>query len=179
MNYVALLRGINVGGKTMIKMNELKTVFEELGFVNVATYINSGNVIFESNEEDMLKLVEKIEAALIKSFKHNIRVAVKSQKEMQEIVANVPYDWNSRNDIRCYVGFLLDKITAKEAAKEISVREGIDTLKLGPSAMYMTSLLNQLTKSAFSKLASKKIYQEMTTRNYNTTKKILSLMKRN
>lgn len=175
MKYVALLRGINVGGNNLIKMIELKAAFEELGFTNVVTYINSGNVLFES-DDDKSKLVAKIESMLSETFNYKARVAVKSQGQIEEVVAHAPKDWNTRTDIRCYIGFLLDPLTAEEATKEVTEREGVDRLTLGPGALYMTSLLSQLTKSAFNKMASKPIYQEMTIRNYNTTKKILGLM---
>lgn len=176
MKYVALLRGINVGGNNLIKMTELKTAFEDLGFINVVTYINSGNIIFETDEAYKTKLVETIEKILTKRYNYKARVAVKSQQQVKDILANVPDEWSSRADIRCYVGFLLDPLTAEEAAKDVTTRDGVDSLKLGPGALYMTSLLSQLTKSAFNKLAAKKIYQEMTIRNYNTTKKLLELM---
>ena len=68
MKYIALLRGINVGGNNKVEMKKLKDVFEALGFKNVSTYINSGNVIFETNETEMVKIVEKIEQAILKKY---------------------------------------------------------------------------------------------------------------
>jgi uncharacterized protein (DUF1697 family) len=176
MKYAALLRGINVGGNNMIKMTELKASFERSGYTNVITYINSGNVIFESDEKDRKKLTESIESMLSKAFGYKARVHVITHQQVADVAKNVPDEWNKRTDIRCYVAFVMEPMTAEDAAKEVSTREGVDTLKIGPGVLYMTSLLSQLTKSHFNKLAGKPIYKEMTIRNYNTTKKLLALM---
>lgn len=176
MEYVALLRGINVGGNNATKMSVLKEVFEASGFTKVRTYINSGNVIFSSDEEDTKKLTEEIEALLTKKFHYQARTVVKSYIQIKQIVASTPQEWKKRTDIRCYIAFLSDFLSEKDAVKEITLREGVDTLETGPGVLYMTSVINELTKSNFNKLASKKIYQEMTIRNYNTSQKILELM---
>lgn len=176
MKFVALLRGINVGGNNMVKMTDLKAIFEKSGYTNVLTYINSGNVIFESNETNTKKLSENLEGILSKEFAYKARVHVVSQNQIEAVVRDVPTEWNKRSDIRCYVSFVMDPLTAKSAANEVALREGVDTLKIGPGVLYMTSLMSELTKSAFNKLIGKKIYQNMTIRNYNTTKKLLALM---
>lgn len=178
MKYVALLRGINVGGNNIIKMLTLKEAFEERGFKNVLTYINSGNVIFESDEEDGEKLTSKIETMLSITFHYKARVIVKSHEQIKHIVANVPKEWKTSIDIRCYVGFLADSVT-EEAIKEVRIKEGVDSLKVEQGVLYMTTVLSALTKSEFNKLTGKKIYQDMTIRNYNTTQKILALMEKN
>lgn len=175
MKYVALLRGINVGGNNLIKMLALKEAFEKSGFKNVRTLINSGNVIFESDEKDSEKLTKKLEDMLTKTFNYNARVMVRSHEQVKQIVAAVPNEWKTSTDLRCYVGFLAESVT-DDAIKEVGVREGVDSLKVGPGVLYMTTLLSALTKSAFNKLIGKKIYQDMTIRNYNTTKKLLALM---
>jgi uncharacterized protein (DUF1697 family) len=175
MKYVALLRGINVGGNNMIKMVELKEAFEKNGFTDVLTYINSGNVIFSSDEKKSEKLTLTLEEALSKTFNYKARVMVLSHEQIKQIVANVPHEWKTSSDIRCYVGFLADSVTDK-AIKEVPVREGVDSLKVGQGVLYMTTLLSALSKSAFNKIMSKKIYQDMTIRNYNTTQKLLALM---
>ena len=78
--YVALLRGINVGGKNLIKMTDLKACFEALGFENVSTYIQSGNVLFSANKSNQAKLTSRIEEALSKTFNYKSRVVVRSYK---------------------------------------------------------------------------------------------------
>jgi uncharacterized protein (DUF1697 family) len=175
MKYIAFLRGINVGGNNLISMLALKEAFGKDGFTNVGTYINSGNVIFESDEKNIEKLTKQLEVLLTKTFTYKARVVVKSHEQLKEIAANVPKEWKTNTDIRCYMGFLTEFVTDADI-KEIKLREGIDSMKVSNGVIYMTTLLSGLTKSGFTKMASQKIYKEMTIRNYTTTKKILNLM---
>ncbi|MBK8781165.1 MAG: DUF1697 domain-containing protein [Anaerolineales bacterium] len=80
IQYLVLLRGINVGGKNIVKMLDLKSSFEGMGFSNVLTYIQSGNVLFESDEKDKAILTTKIEKGLSKRFDFLARVVVVSHK---------------------------------------------------------------------------------------------------
>src|SRR5215472_9506707 len=101
MKYVALLRGINVGGNNIIKMEQLKACFEEGGFQQVMTYIQSGNVLFESDEENGAKLTNAIEDTLSRTFNYSARVVIRSYAQMQRVVSEVPDDWKHRTDLRC------------------------------------------------------------------------------
>ena len=92
--YFALLRGINVSGHNMIKMTELKRMFEEMGFTRVQTYINSGNVMFESEEGAEL-LEARIETEISRVFGINISVMVRSDKEWKAIMAKCPFSPDS------------------------------------------------------------------------------------
>lgn len=176
MKYVALLRGINVGGNSLIKMSKLKTVFEDFGLTNVVTYINSGNIIFETKEKNAITLAPKLEQLVAKECNVNSRILLKSAEEIEQINNQVPKEWITGKDIRCYIAFLFAPITPEIAVKEIELREGVDSIKNGPGVLYMTSVMSQLTKSKFNRLASKNIYKDITIRNYNTAKKILALM---
>ena len=88
--YVALLRGINVGGTNLIKMIELKACFEQQGFRDVATYIQSGNVLFTSAESGRVELIRRIEAALARAFSYRARIVLRSRREMRDIVTHAP-----------------------------------------------------------------------------------------
>jgi uncharacterized protein (DUF1697 family) len=178
MKYVALLRGINVGGNNVIKMELLRACFEAGGFQQVMTYIQSGNVLFESDEENRAKLTKNIEARVSQTFKYSARIVVRSYTEMQKVVSEAPDDWNTRTDLRCNIAFIKDPVTASEAFQEILPQEGIDSVTIGEGVVYISTVLSGLTKSALVKLVSKKIYQDMTIRNYTTTKKLLALMER-
>lgn len=90
MKYVAFLRGINVGGKTIIKMEELRKVFSSLGFANVKSYIQSGNIVFETDETDETKLTEKIATAVEWNF-FKTPVMIRTIEEIQDAVANNPF----------------------------------------------------------------------------------------
>ncbi len=178
MKYVALLRGINVGGNNSIKMSELKTHFEEFGLTNVTTYINSGNIIFEANEQDQQKLSEKLEKLIALKCNVSTKTLIKSENEIRQVIKQIPKEWETSNELRCYIAFLFDSLTTEDAVKEIELKENIDSLKVGHEVLYMTTLMSERTKSKFNKLASKKIYKEMTIRNLNTTKKILEIMEK-
>lgn len=176
MKYVAFLRGINVGGNSLIKMAELKIAFEKSRCTNVITYINSGNVIFESDKQDV-QLVKLLEKDLSQEFGMNLTVVVRSQKEMEEVIADAPKEWE-KDDVRKYVSFIRDHVQMNEVVKEVDVREGVDSLKVGKHVLYMTTKMEGLTKSGFTKLVGKKIYKEMTMRNCNTVEKIMGIMER-
>jgi uncharacterized protein (DUF1697 family) len=83
VRYLALLRGINVGGGNIIKMADLKGCFEEMGFAAVATYIQSGNVVFRSEEKDAARLVNRIERALSARFAYASRVVLRTHKQLR------------------------------------------------------------------------------------------------
>ena len=88
--YVALLRGINVGGKNLIRMPALKAAFEEIGFEDVATYIQSGNVLFAAAGTGAAELTRRIEAMLAEAFDYVPTVVVRNRKQMGAIVDGAP-----------------------------------------------------------------------------------------
>ena len=121
--YVALLHGINVGGKNLIKMTDLKACFEALGFEDVSTYIQSGNVLFSTGRSDQANLTKLIEEALSKAFNYKSRVVVRSQKEIKDIVARTPRGFGSDPDTyRYYVIFLKEPMRTVKAMKSASTR---------------------------------------------------------
>jgi len=176
MKYVALLRGINVGGKTMVKMADLKTIFQENGYQNVLTYINSGNVLFESEEKDIPKLVTHIESVLEKTLHMPLKIVVRNQREIQQVLEEVPDEWKKENKLRCYIGFVKDPLLAKDVEDQFIFNDAVDSLKAGKHVVYMSTKLEGLTKSGFTKMVGTKIFQQITIRNINTTKKLLNLM---
>ena len=177
MKYLALLRGINVGGNSLVKMVDLKEALLENGFLNVKTFIQSGNVICESEEKDQEKLAEKMEAVIAKKFHITSRVVIRSESQLTKVLEEVPAAWKKENDLRCYIAFVKEPTTAQQVAEQITLKEGIESIKIAEGVVYMTTLLAGITKSSFSKLASKKIYKEITIRNYTTMQKIAALMK--
>jgi uncharacterized protein (DUF1697 family) len=110
MRYVALLRGINLGGKTMMKMADLKAEFEELGFENVATYINSGNVAFDAAKTAENKLIHKIESAIEARFGRSVHVMVREQKDIERILKNNPFHGQYESHKHMHVLFLKDEM---------------------------------------------------------------------
>jgi uncharacterized protein (DUF1697 family) len=176
MKYIALLRGINVGGKMIIKMSDLKTTIENCGFTNVNTYIQSGNIIFESNEKDPNIITTKLENELLKSLKYHLRIVVRTYQQLKAILSNVPDDWKTRQDMRCYLAFVKEPATAEDVIHELALKEGVDSVKDGEGVVYMSTLLSGLTKSGFTRLINKIVYKDITIRNYNTCQQLLSRM---
>ncbi len=176
MKYVALLRGINVGGNTQVKMADLKESFEKEGFTNVVTYINSGNVIFETPEKNTGSICARLEKVVEDRFRYAVKIVVVSLSQFKDILKKIPTSWRKEEDLRCYVSFIISPTTVDEVYGQVDVKEGIDFLDKGPGVLYMGTTLSGLTKSSFNKLIGKKVYKEMTMRNLNTVRKILSLM---
>lgn len=179
IQYLALLRGINVGGKNIIKMADLKSCFEEMGFSNVVTYIQSGNVLFESVSKDKEALTKKIEAGLSKTFKYEARLVIISHKELKEIVNEAPRGFGKQPDkFRYDVIFLKEPLTPKEAMKSVKVKEGVDSAHAGKDALYFSRLIAKASSSYLTKIIGMPVYQNMTIRNWNTTTKLLALMEK-
>ena len=175
--YVALLRGINGGGKNLIKMAELKACFETLGFKNVSTYIQSGNVLINTDRSDQAKLTSLVEEALSKTFNYQSRVVVRSYKQMKEVVGRAPKDFGSDPGTYRYdVVFLKEPLTAAEAIKSVSTKEGVDQAFVGRGVFYFSRLISRATQSHLSRIITMPVYQSMTIRNWNTTTKLLKLM---
>jgi uncharacterized protein (DUF1697 family) len=175
MKYVALLRGINVGGNSIIKMADLKKAFEDCGFTNVSTYIASGNVLFESDQSNEA-IAEKLEGQLSKTFNLPLRIVVLSYPEFKKAVTDAPDEWKTKDDIRKDMTFIRKPVTAESIAPKIELKEGIDFLKVGKGILYMSTLHSGITKSRFSRIAGKPFYKDITIRSYTTTIKLLAKM---
>src|ERR1700761_7105815 len=103
IKYIAFLRAVNVGGR-VVKMDELKNIFAIPGLKNISTYIQSGNVLFESMETNKDYLIKKIETKLLKSLGYEVKVLLKSASDMVAVVKNNPFKVSDENNI--YITFL-------------------------------------------------------------------------
>src|SRR5262245_27747152 len=112
--YVALLRGINVGGNSVVSMKDLKACFEALGLEDVRTYINSGNIIFRDSRKSVATLARLIESGIKAHRKMDIRVVVKSQADIAAICKKIPPEWVTDKLMRTDVMFLWDEVDTPE-----------------------------------------------------------------
>jgi uncharacterized protein (DUF1697 family) len=177
IQYLALLRGINVGGKNIIKMVDLKACFESLGFSDVLTYIQSGNVLFKSAEKDKARLTTMIEKELSARFYYSTRLVTVTHKELKKTVDTAPRGFGSEPETFRYdVIFLKEPLTPKEAMKSVSTKEGVDAAHTGGNVLYFSRIISRASQSHLTKIISLPVYQSMTIRNWNTTTKLLSLM---
>ena len=175
--YVALLRGINVGGNNLIKMADLKACFEAMGMSNVRTYIQSGNVLFASSEHDAIKLTEVVEGALADAFHYQARAVLVSKQQLREVVGKAPKGFGSQPaEYRYNVLFLKPPLTASKAMQDIPVREGVDQVFAGERVVYHIRLESRATQSYLGKIVGTPVYQCMTIRNWNTTNKLLVML---
>ncbi|MDE2971277.1 MAG: DUF1697 domain-containing protein [Acidobacteriota bacterium] len=175
--YLALLRGINVGGKNIIRMAELRARFEAEGFRDVVTYIQSGNVIFRATGSTPGALTIRIEGMLASAFNYQAKVVLRSCEQMEAVVAGAPAGFGSQPDRHRYdVIFLRDTLTAEDAMREVLVRPGVDEAWAGNGVLYFSRLISQASRSYLSRLVSMPVYQDMTIRNWNTTTRLLRLM---
>ena len=175
--YVALLRGINVGGKNLIKMADLKACFESLGFQNVRTYIQSGNVLFDAEGSDQPGLTAQLEEALSVNFNYVSRLVLRSEAEMRQVVRRAPPGFgDDPATFRYDVIFLKEPMTAAEAMQSVSTKDGVDQAFAGKGVLYFSRLISRASSSHLTKIVSLPVYQSMTIRNWNTTTKLLQLM---
>lgn len=174
-HYVALLRGINVGGNNVIKMADLKACFEGMGFVGVRTYIQSGNVVFASPRTDRAWLTKRIEKTLSRTFSCESPVVLRSHQELAAVIAAAPRGFGKVTGYRHYVVFLKEPVTPEEAMEEVKVKEGVDRAAAGPGVLYFSTLLSAASRSALTRVIGTPIYRSMTIRNWNTTAKLADL----
>ena len=176
--FVALLRGVNVGGNSMISMIALKKSFERMGFTHVSTYINSGNVIFNARESDARKLEQKIERMLVKEYDLSSKVVLRSFLEMKKLVQSLPREWDGDSSWRYNVIFLRHTIDSEEILAELPANSDVEQVVYRPGALLWSAHVDQISRSKMGKLSTRKIFQDMTVRNLNTTKKLCELMKK-
>jgi len=123
--YVALLRGINVGGKNRILMADLVTCFESAGYKDVRTFIQSGNVVFRADEGERAELTQEIERLLAEAFGYNATIALRDREEMRSVIDAAPSGFGGEPDLFRYdVLFLIPPLTPDEALGALTVTDG-------------------------------------------------------
>ena len=115
MRDVALLRGINLGGANQMKMDDLKAVFTELGFENVKSYINSGNLAFDTKKTAESKLIDKIEDAVEARFGRRVHIMIREQRDIERLLKNNPFDGQYESHKHMHVLFLKEPMPAEKA----------------------------------------------------------------
>ena len=174
--YVALLRGINVGGKGIVKMSALKAAFEKLGYTDVATFIQSGNVLFSSAKKQQA-LAREITAMLSKKFGLDSKVVILSAADLETVVNKCPKGFGKKPDDYKYdIMFFVETVDSKKVLATLPLQEGVDAAYPGPNLLYFSRLRSQDSKSKLPKVISMPIYKSLTIRNWNTTVRLLALL---
>jgi uncharacterized protein (DUF1697 family) len=176
--YVALLRGINVGGRNRVAMADLREAFEAAGYRSVSTYIQSGNVLF-ATDSSRRALEDEIEAMLERRFGIPLVVVVRSLSQMRSVVAKAPHGFGEQpGAFHSDVLFLKAPLTAPQAMRVVGLREGVDQAWPGRGVLYFARLSERRTQSRMSSIVGTPEYKLMTIRSWATTTKLLDLLDR-
>ncbi|SFQ45873.1 Uncharacterized conserved protein, DUF1697 family [Desemzia incerta] len=177
MKYIALFRGINVGGKNRVPMKELQKCFLDAGFTGVQTYINSGNVLFEAKKEsDEKVLQEDCQNIIQTSFGFSVSVAIISIQILSQALRQVPKWWGKDPQEKHNALFTILPVTADEIMSEIGeVNSEVEKVYCFENIIFWSSSIRHYSKTKFSKIVGTKSYQKVTIRNANTTKKLCLL----
>lgn len=173
--YIALLRGINISGKNKISMGELKNGFENLGYEEVKTYLNSGNVIFSSDEDDIEKLTGQIETVIKDQFGLDIPVFVIAKEKLEDILHNAPDWWgNDNKEIYDNLIFIMPPATFSDVYNEIGEpKEELEKIKDYKETVFWSFSRKEYQKTNWwSKTANSDISSKLTIRTANTVRKI-------
>lgn len=173
MKYVAFLRGINVGGKNKIKMETLREVCVSLGFQNLKTYVNSGNVIFETAKIDDKKLAAKIESAIEKEFALKIKVIVRTFAEIENIVVNNPFAGQFENDKDLHVFFLNEELPEEKRQSLLSNNNENEMFAVRNCEIFCLLRVSFSDSLIGRDYIGKKLKVSATARNWRTVNKIL------
>ena len=178
MVYVAFLRGINVGGNSIVSMAAIKAALVDLGLSDVRTYINSGNVIFSTRASDSRKLAARIEKALAEHTGLPIKVLVMDHKGLKKLVKAIPRNWVDDKTMRTYVLLLWKELDNRGILERLPVRPGVDNVRYAPGAVIWQVDRKDIAKSRMNRLVGTPDYKQMTIRNANTMRKLDELAAR-
>jgi uncharacterized protein (DUF1697 family) len=175
--YLALLRGVNVGGKGLIPMADLCVALSDAGLADVQTYIQSGNVIFSSDVNDTDKLAALIAATITKHFKLDIGVAVFSQAQWAHVISVAPAWWGKDVEWKHNLLILLKPYDMDDVVAAVGqLKPDIEAMEPGEGVLYQSMSLKLFGRTTTGKINSSPIYKKMTVRNYNTANKLVSLL---
>jgi uncharacterized protein (DUF1697 family) len=178
MKYIALLRGINVGGNNKLSMAELKACFEALGYTQVTTYINSGNVIFEAPESSTAALVKQCEGAIESVFGFRVVCSVISTRDLEEAVRHAPDWWGLPDGDKHNAIFAIAPLTTEEIMAEVGeAKPEYEKVAAYGSVIFWTAPLKTFGRTRYSKIVSTTAYKSITIRNATTTRKLVALSK--
>lgn len=173
--YIALLRGINVGGHRIIKMEHLKDVFYSMEFKNAQTYIQSGNIIFETKRTDVTVLQQKIEQQLYDVYGFEVTTFIRTVKEIEQVIENNPFKASEiPTTNQPYVTFLHTPPTAAQTELLLSYNNEVDIFRVAGSEVYSVTYKDKGTSVFSANFIEKKLKKPATARNWLTVQKLLT-----
>jgi uncharacterized protein (DUF1697 family) len=176
LKYIALLRGVNVGGKNKVPKDDLKSCFMDAGFQNIVTYINSGNVIFDSEEHSIPSLIKQCSELLERTFGFPISLAIIDVSALKEALDNAPEWWGNDPESKHNAIFVIQPATAEEIIADAgNIKPEYEKLFAYNDIIFWSAPLKTFSRTRWSKIVGTKAYQNITIRNSNTTKALLEL----
>lgn len=174
--YVALLRGINVGGRNLVAMADLRRCFEEQGYDEVSTYIQSGNVLFETDAPSGA-LEDEVETMLERHLGVPIRVMLRSHRQLRNVITRAPDGFGATPDrYHSDVIFLKGGLSSRKAMQVVELRDGVDQAWTGPNVLYFARESARRTQSRMGRIVGTPKYQLMTIRSWATVTKLVDLL---
>jgi len=175
--YLALLRGVNVGGKGMIKMAELRDALAGGGLSEVKTYIQSGNVIFSSGINDTDELSALIKSTIRKRFGLDVDVAVFTRSQWKRIIDSAPGWWGADSEWKHNLLMMIKPYKAKDVIAAIGdLKPDIEAIEPGRGVLYQSLSVSRFGRTNSSKLVGKPVYKKITIRSYSTANKLQALL---
>lgn len=157
-------------------MSELKTACEQIGFTNVLTYINSGNIIFESTIASTTKISKQLEQVLLDIFGFAVQVVTLPQKKFLAIARTLPDTWENNETSKCDVLFLWQEIDKPDILQTFTIKPDIDEVLYTPGAVLWAVDKTHIGKSGLLRIVGTETYKKMTIRNCNTVRKIATIL---
>lgn len=173
---VVLLRGVNVGGKSRVVMSELKSHLMAAGYEQVLTYINSGNIILQT-DKSADEVSQEVSEIIDSQFAVQCDVVVISRDDYLSIIASAPSWWGHIEGWKHNALLVIPPTTVTEVFEGIGeLKDDIEKVHAGLGVLYQSMSFDQFGKTTTGKLANSPIYKRLTIRNYNTVKKLVELL---
>ena len=175
--FVALLRGINVGGHNRVPMAELRAALQSRGFHRVRTYIASGNVILTAPDDPDARerIADEVAATIRDEFAVACSVLVRRSDQIVSIAAAIPESWADDPTLRADVIYLFDDVDSPEVLAGLPLRDGIDTAHYTPGAVLWSVPRDRLTRSGMTRIIGTPLYPRITVRNARTARTLATL----
>jgi uncharacterized protein (DUF1697 family) len=174
--YLALLRGINVGGNNTIPMPALKAAFENAGFMGVSTYINSGNVFFAAQENEITALQQKCRQAILDAFQLDIAVTVITAADLREALAHAPAWWDNDPASKHNAIFVIAPAETEAVLASVgTAKPEYERVAYQGRVIFWSAPIATFSRTRWAKVVGTSAYGSITIRNANTAKKLAKL----
>jgi uncharacterized protein (DUF1697 family) len=174
-SYICFLRGVNVGGNKMLKMAELKALFDTLKLRDAKTYLQSGNVVFRSDETDRAVLAQRIQDGIRKKSGLEVKIILRTAAELRKVIAATPLSPEGRNPSGLLVAFLAGPITSEAKALLTSLKIPSEELHFAKQELYLYFTAGIADSKLSNALTEKKVGVNVTARNWNTVNALLKM----